>query len=274
MKIILAGTPDITIPAFRKIINEFDVVAIVTNPDRKSGRGMKLNQSAVAKLAAKFYIKVFKPNKISEIYDELKTIEFDLLLSFAFGQLIPDNILALGTMKPLNIHGSLLPKYRGSAPIHHAILNGDKEIGITLMEMIKKMDAGNMYFKASTKINEFTTVGDGFKIVSELAEKNIIEWLYNAKSIDPEPQGENFTLAPKITKASAQLLENDSIETNLRKIRGMNPFPGAFVIKDKRIKIFDASINKKTNSVEIICTNGLLYANVFQEESKKITILD
>ena len=273
MKIILAGSPEISVAAFEQVIKNFEVVAIITNPDRRSGRGMKVNQTHVAQLAERYDIKTFKPSKISQIYSELKDIEFDLLLSFAFGQYIPSNILSLGTHKPLNIHGSLLPKYRGAAPIHHAILNGDKEIGITLMEMIKEMDAGNMYFKASQTIDDKTTTGDGFQIISQLAEENIVTWLNGLEGIVPEEQSSNFSLSPKIEKEDAELKKSDSIEINLRKIRGMNPFPGAFIKYDKRVKIFDASIVNVENSVEIICADGMLYATKYQHESKKIITL-
>ncbi|MCK5867193.1 MAG: methionyl-tRNA formyltransferase [Mycoplasmataceae bacterium] len=273
MKIILAGSPEISVPAFEEVIKNFEVVAVITNPDRKSGRGMKLNETPVSKLANDHSIKVFKPNKISEIYSELKDIQFDLLLSFAFGQYIPGNILSLGTHKPLNIHGSLLPKYRGAAPIHYAILNGDKEIGITLMEMVKEMDAGDMYFKASNNIDESTTVGDGFKIISKLAQDNIVEWISSLNIANPQKQGEDFSLSPKIDKNEAELKSKDSMMINLRKIRGMNPFPGAFIKKEKRIKIFDATFDNIDKSVEIICSDGTLYATKYQVESKKITTL-
>ena len=275
MKIILAGSPEISVPAFEKILQNknFEVVAVITNPDRKSGRGMKLNQTPVASLAQKYSIKTYKPNKISDIYLELKDIKFDLLLSFAFGQYIPSTILSLGTHKPLNIHGSLLPKYRGAAPIHYAILNGDKEIGITLMEMVKEMDAGDMYFSAKIEINEFTTTGDGFKIISKLAESNIINWLENLKDASPEVQGIDFSLSPKISKQEAKIKTHDTMENNLRKIRGMSPFPGAYIQYDKRIKIFDASFEYVKNSIEIICSDGSLFATKYQMESKKIITL-
>lgn len=175
MKIVLAGSPTISVRTFQRVIDNFDVVAIVTQPDKPKGRGMKLASTPVSELGEKNNIKVIKPKKISEAYDELKSLEFDLFLTFAYGQFIPTKILKLGKFKPLNIHGSLLPKYRGAAPIHYAILNGDNEIGITLMEMIKEMDAGKMYAKASETIDpDKTTTGQAFAIISKLAEQNIV----------------------------------------------------------------------------------------------------
>ena len=175
MKIVLAGSPEISVQAFENIINNFHVVAIVTQPDKPRGRGMKTSPTPVAILGAKHNIKVFKPHKIGQIKDDLVALDFDLFLSFAFGQYVPSSILNLGTYKPLNIHGSLLPKYRGAAPIHYAILNQDQEIGITLMEMTKEMDAGNMLFKASAKIESHTTTGQAFDIISDLAADNIVQ---------------------------------------------------------------------------------------------------
>ena len=271
MKIILLGSPTIALPAFQKVINNFDVIAIVTQPDSKQGRGMIIQQTAVADLGDKNNIKVFKPHKIIEIKEELKALDFDVMLTFAFGQFIPTSILSLGTLPPINIHGSLLPKYRGAGPIHHAILNGDKKIGITLMEMIKEMDAGQMFFKSSINIDDKTTTGDAFKIIEKLAQDNIVEWLheYSKKQVG-EKQGPNFTLAPKIEKSFAELKPKLTIEQATRKIRGLNPFPCAFMIIDnKRLKVFDVTLNETKNLIQLKFSDGVLWANDYQWENKK-----
>ena len=272
MKIVLAGSPQISVATFEKVINNFDVVAIVTQPDRPKGRGMKKIETPVAALGFKYGIKTFKPEKISSIYEELKKIDFDLFLTFAFGQWVPTKILELGKFKPMNIHGSLLPKYRGAAPIHYAILNGDKEIGITLMEMVKEMDAGDMYFKASHKINESITTGKAFDIIDELAQKNIIKWinLIEKGELSPEKQSENFTLSPKIEKSFSELKSDITIKQAMRKIKGLNPFPGAFIrINGKRLKIFNASVNSIPNAIEIDFKDGKLFIEEYQWEGKK-----
>ena len=274
MKIVLAGSPLISIAAFEKVINNFDVVAIVTQPDRKQGRGMKLQETAVASLGLKHGIKVFKEEKIGSIFEELKELEFDILLTFAFGQWIPTKILELGKFKPVNIHGSLLPKYRGAAPIHHAILNGDKEIGITLIEMIKEMDAGDMFFKASKEIKEETTTGEGFEIISKLAEENICEWLSKIENsnVQPEKQSKSFTIAPKIEKSFSQLQESLTINEAKRKIVGLNPFPGSFLFMDgKRLKVFEVSTVKENGMLELKFKDGNLFAKDFQWEGKRRT---
>lgn len=272
MKIVLAGSPEISVKAFEEVIKTFDVVAVVTQPDRPQGRGMKLQETAVAELAKKYNIKTYKPEKVIEIYDELKALDYDLFLTFAFGQFIPSKILELGTKKPMNIHGSLLPKYRGAAPIHYAILNGEKEIGITLIEMTKQMDAGDMYFKASRKITETTTTGDAFNIISELAAENIVSWIRDIEfgNAFGQPQGEHFTLSPKIEKEFGNLTKNLTKYEATRRVRGLNPFPGAFVIVDgKRLKVFDISEENIPNSIELNFADGNLFAKSYQWEGKK-----
>lgn len=271
MKLVLAGSPEISIKAFEKIIENFDVLAIVTQPDRPKGRGMKFESTPVAKLAEKHGIKVFKPHKIKDISKEIINLNFDMFLTFAFGQWIPNDILQAGKYKPTNIHGSLLPKYRGAAPIHYAILSGDKEIGITFMEMAEQMDSGDMYFKASKTIDEYTTTGEGFKIVSELAAENIVQWLHKIEKNEfkPESQGNNFSLSPKIEKSFAELKSSLTKGEAIRKIRGLNPFPGAFIfIDNKRLKVFDVCENNDSDSIELSFKDGNLYAVDYQWEGK------
>lgn len=270
MKIVLAGSPQIAISCFEEVIKNFDVVAVVTQPDKPQGRGMKLKETPVAKLAKKYNIKIFKPNKIIEIKDELAKLNFDIFLTFAFGQWIPETILKMGKYKPVNIHGSLLPKYRGAAPIHYAILNGDNELGITLIEMIKEMDAGDMFFKASKRITEETTTGEGFEIISELAKNNIVKWLEDIKDkkVIPIKQSKEFTLSPKIEKSFGNIEKLNTSEA-FRRIKGLSPFPGAFLkIDGKRLKIFNASKIEVPKAIEINLKDGKIFATDYQWESK------
>lgn len=272
MKIVLAGSPEISVEAFEKVINNFEVVAVVTQPDKPKGRGMHLQATPVAELAHKYNINTFKPEKISQIKDELASLDYDLFLTFAFGQYIPQSILSQGKFKPLNIHGSLLPKYRGAAPIHYAILNGDKEVGITLMEMVKEMDAGDMYFKASKEISKDTTTGEAFEIVSKLASENIVEWIQKVarNEVNPIKQDDSFTLSPKIDKAFGELNPTLSINELDRKIKGLNPFPGTFYfINDERVKVYSYTLERTSNSLEFKCSDGIVYFNEYQFEGKK-----
>jgi len=270
MKILLAGSPSIAVPAFKKIIKNFEVVGIITQPDRPKGRGKIVQQTPVALLGQRYDIKVFKPNKMSEIEQELKKLKFDLLLTFAFGQWIPTSILSLGTRVPLNIHGSLLPEYRGAAPIQRAILDGKDKIGITLMTMVEEMDAGQMWVKAWKEITPETSSDEAFKIISELAEDNIVKWLNNLDSFSPEEQGSNFTLAPKIVKSEGELLETLDKEKAYRIVYAYNSNPGAFrIIDGKRLKIYSVSKFPKKNAIILKFNNGTLFAVDFQWEGKK-----
>ncbi len=272
MKIVLAGSPDLTLEAFEKIINNFEVVAIITQPDRPQGRNLKVKPTPVSELGLKYGIKVFKFDNIKKITNELRELKFDLLLTFAFGQYIPAEILDLGSYRPLNIHGSILPKYRGAAPIQYAILNGDQEIGISLIEMTSKMDAGDIYFVDKIKIDKTTTSEQGFKIISDLATKNIVEWLKKVKinQVNPWTQSDNFTLSPKITKEMANLSLELTVEQAIRKIRAFNPFPGAFLmINNKRLKVFNVSNKTVKNSIILHFSDGDLWINDWQWEGKK-----
>ncbi|MGL6125250.1 MAG: methionyl-tRNA formyltransferase, partial [Metamycoplasmataceae bacterium] len=154
IKILLAGTPNFSVPIFEEIIKNFEVVAIITQPDKQSGRGLKMISPPIKALAEKYKIKLFQEEKISNILEELKLLNFDIFLTSAFGQWIPESILSLAKKGSVNIHCSLLPKYRGAAPIQHAILNGDKETGISLIYMIKKMDAGDIIFEKVINIED------------------------------------------------------------------------------------------------------------------------
>lgn len=272
MKIVLAGSHEIAVKTFKKIIKNFNVVALVTQPDRKKGRGLKITPTPVAILGEKYHIKVFKPNKIIEIEKDLEKLNFDLFLTFAFGQYIPSSILNLGKLKPLNIHGSLLPKYRGAAPIHYAILNNDKEIGISLIEMIQEIDAGDIYFQAKEKINSKTTTGKAFEIISNLSSKNIVKWISKIfnNNFKVKKQGNNFSLSPKIEKKFGELKSNDYSKKNYRKIKAFNPYPGAYMfLQNKRIKVFDASFKKIKNSLEFNCKDKILYITEYQFDSSK-----
>ena len=276
MKIVLAGSPQIAVKTFEKIIKNFNVVAIITQPDRKKGRNLKLTPTPVSLLAKKYSVKVFKPNKIIEIKKDLEKLKFDLFLTFAFGQYVPVSILNLGKFKPLNIHGSILPKYRGPAPIHYAILNGDEEIGISLIEMTKEIDAGDIYFKAKQKIDSKITTGKAFEIISNLASKKIVPWILKIINHDfkKQKQGSNFTLTKKIKKDFGKLNTEDDAQINYRKIKALNPNPGSYMfIKNKRVKVFDASFKKVKGALEINCNDKTLYVTEYQFESKnKINI--
>ncbi len=271
MKILLAGTPDFSVRSFEEVINHFDVVGIVTQPDRPKGRGHKVIETPVKQLAKRYGIKTFQPEKISEIYEELKELDFDIMLTCAYGQYIPQKILNLPKIAALNIHGSLLPKYRGAAPIHYSVLNGDAETGITLMYMVKEMDAGDMIFKASTPIEEGYTTGLMFGILSMIAADHIVEWLNNIEKglfkRHPQPE-EGVTFSPKITKEECEINNQKTIFEAQRMIKAFNPFPGAFIMKDgKKFKILNYSNDKE--GIEYKVKDGSIYITELQAPGKR-----
>ncbi|ADE19768.1 methionyl-tRNA formyltransferase [Mycoplasma crocodyli] len=277
IKIVLAGTPDFSVPIFEEVINNFEVLAIISQPDRPKNRGYSLEETPTKKLAKKYKIKIYQPNKISEIYQELSNMEFDFFLTAAFGQYIPNNVLELPKIASLNIHGSLLPKYRGAAPIQYSLLNGDTETGISLIYMTKIMDAGNILKIAKLPINKEDTSTTMFSKISNLATKNITNWLYDIynNNFDEIIQDETkVMLSPKLLKEDSEIKNSDSVEFNFNKIRAFSENPGAYITKNnKRIKIFYATKSLIKNAPIIDCSDGFLYATDYQFESKKrITI--
>ncbi|MBN3534596.1 methionyl-tRNA formyltransferase [Mycoplasma procyoni] len=274
IKIVLAGTPEFSVPIFEEIINNFDVVAIVSQPDRPANRGYKLEPTPTKLLAQKYNIQLFQPEKISQIYDQLAQLNFDFFVSAAFGQWVPEKVLKLAKKASVNVHGSLLPKYRGASPIQYTLLNGDSEAGITLIYMTKEMDAGDMIAKASILVKEEDTSLELFKNLSELAKNNIVSWLsdlYNDKLVAQKQDESLVSLSPKISKEFAQIFKEDKLIETYRKIKALNDNPGCFMFdsNNKRIKIFRASLQPLKNALKIELSDGILYAYEYQFEGKK-----
>ncbi|WP_426460924.1 methionyl-tRNA formyltransferase [Mycoplasma hafezii] len=274
MKIVLAGTPAFSVPIFEEVIKNFEVVALVSQPDRPANRGYKLEPTPTKLLAEKYNIPVFQPNKIGEIYEELKALDFDVLLTCAFGQFIPQKVLDLPKKGALNIHGSLLPKYRGAAPIQYSLLNGDQKTGISLMFMELKMDAGDVIKVAELDILDTDTSDTLFEKMCKLATENITQWLkdFENNNYNRIKQDESkVILSPKLEKSDALLTNDLDIETAFNKIRAFSSNPGAYILLDnKRVKIYYASKTKThNNALKLQFSDGFLYATDYQFESKK-----
>lgn len=273
-KIVLAGTPEFSVPIFEEIIKNFEVVAIVTQPDKPAKRGQNLQESPVKKLALKYNLKLFQPEKISMIYEELKELDFDYMLTAAFGQYIPENILNLPKKFPLNIHGSLLPKYRGAAPIQHALLNNETETGVQLIIMTKKMDAGDILKEAKIKIEESDISLTLFKKLSNLAAENIVSWIHDLDQNNYQRiiQDESkVTLASKLLKEDSFLDKTKTKKENIAKIKAFALNPGARYINEnnKLVKVYFATENKIKNAPVFTCVDGDIFLNDYQIESKK-----
>ncbi|WP_201273770.1 methionyl-tRNA formyltransferase [Mycoplasma anserisalpingitidis] len=273
IKVVLAGTPEFSVPIFEEVIKNFEVVAIISQPDKPANRGYKLIPTPTKVLAEKYNIKCYQPNKISEIYDELAQLDFDFLLTAAFGQYIPEKILNLPKRAALNIHGSLLPKYRGAAPIQHSLLNGDKKTGINLIYMVKEMDAGNILKSSEIEIVEDDTSDSLFNKLSILSAQNITKWLkeiHENNFNEIVQDASQVILAPKLTKEEAQIDLSENSDQVINKIKAYSSNPGAYTfINNKRVKLFNATTKEVKNAIQLSCRDKNIYIYDYQYESKK-----
>lgn len=245
LDIVFMGTPDFAKESLEAIYNAgHNIIAVVTNPDRPKGRGMKMIASPVKEFAIEKSIPVLQPEKIREIKDTLEQINPDLFCVVAYGKILPQDILDIPKKGSINVHGSLLPQYRGAAPIQWAVLNGDKKTGITTMYMNSGMDTGDVILQEEVQIGEDETTGELWDRLSKIGAKLLVETVAKIeKGTAPRtPQSGEFTMAPMLNKEMARI---DWINKNSREIknlvRGLNPIMGAYTTyNDKKIKIWRA----------------------------------
>lgn len=245
LDIVFMGTPDFAKESLEAIYNAgHNIIAVITNPDRPKGRGMKMIASPVKEFAIEKSIPVLQPEKIREIKDTLEQINPDLFCVVAYGKILPQDILDIPKKGSINVHGSLLPQYRGAAPIQWAVLNGDKKTGITTMYMNAGMDTGDMILQEEVQIGEDETTGELWDRLSKIGAKLLVETVAKIeKGTAPRtPQSGEFTMAPMLNKEMARI---DWINKNSKEIknlvRGLNPIMGAYTTyNDKKIKIWRA----------------------------------
>lgn len=243
------GTPDFAATVLEGLLDDanYDVLAVVTQPDRAVGRKKEIKMTPVKEVALAHNLPVYQPEKMSgsDEMAELMTLGADGIVTAAFGQFLPTKLLDSVDFA-VNVHASLLPKYRGGAPIHYAIINGDKEAGVTIMEMVKKMDAGDIIAKASTPITDEDNVGTMFEKLAVIGCDLLLKTLpdYIAGNIKPEPQDESkATFSPNITPEEERIDWNKSAREVFNHIRGLYPWPVAHTLLDgKRFKIYEASL--------------------------------
>lgn len=253
-KIVFMGTPQFSVPILEALSEhaDYDIQAVVTQPDRKVGRKKKLTAPPVKQTAQKLGLPVLQPEKISgsKEMEQILELEPDLIITAAFGQFLPTKLLDAPTYRAINVHASLLPKYRGAAPIHYAIINGEKETGVSIMYMEKKMDAGDVLSKRSIPITKQDDVGTLFEKLSYVGKDLLMDTLPDLfkGNIVPIPQDEELvTYAPMIGPDEELIDWSLTAEELDNKIRGMRPFPGAFTYLDgKRFKIWKAKPTKET----------------------------
>ncbi len=243
MKVVFMGTPEFAVPILKLLIDEYDVVGVVTQPDRMVGRKRIITPPPVKELALTHNLKVFQPLKIKEDYQEILALAPDLIVTCAYGQILPEEILQFPKYGCINVHASLLPKLRGGAPIHHAIIDGYKETGITIMYMSKKMDQGDILTQVKTPILDDDTLGSLQYKLSEMAKdllKSTIPLLIEDKIIPLKQNEEEATYGYNISREEERIDFTKSIEEVDRQVRGLNPVPGAYTtLNGKILKIYD-----------------------------------
>ena len=266
MKILFMGTPDFAKESLEKIIeNGYDVCGVVTTPDRPSGRGMKLKASPVKEFALSKNLKLFQPEKITnntEFKEEIKKLEPDLVCVVSYGVILPKSFLKIPKLGCINVHPSLLPKYRGPAPIQWAILNGDETTGVTIMYLIEKMDAGDIITQKEVKIDENETTGELWDRLSTIGANlliNSIKDIENGTSTRTK-QPEEFTLAPMLTKEMSKIDWNTQNSIKIKNlVRGLNPIMGTYsFLNNKKIKFWKVQIVSESNFEEVAQNNEYL----------------
>lgn len=250
MNIVFMGTPDFAKESLEALYNtKYNILAVVTNPDKPKGRGMKMVPSEVKQFADEKNIKVYQPLKVknnAQFIDSIKALKPDVICVVAYGKILPKEILDIPKYGCINVHGSLLPKYRGAAPIQWAILNGDKTTGITTMFMDIGMDAGDMILKQEVEIGEDETTGELWERLKVIGGKLLVETLKQIENgtVKREKQGDDFTLAPMLSKEIAKIQWASQTALEIKNlVRGLNPIMGAYTyLNGKKIKFWKVNI--------------------------------
>lgn len=252
MKIIFMGTPDFAKESLEALYNaKYEILAVVTNPDRPKGRGMKMIASPVKEFALEKGIKIYQPEKVrnnEKFISEIKALKPDVICVVAYGKILPKEILEIPSKGCINVHGSLLPKYRGAAPIQWAVLNGDKKTGVTTMYMDVGMDTGDMILKQETQIGEDETTGELWERLSKIGGDLLVKTLKEIenKTAPRIKQGDDFTMAPMLDKSMAKIdWENKTALEIKNLVRGLNPIMGAYTfLNGKKIKFWKVDVAK------------------------------
>ena len=272
MKIIYMGTPDFAKESLEAIYNAgHEILAVVTNPDKPKGRGMKMMESPVKRYAVEKGLKIYQPEKVkdnTQFIEEMKELKPDIICVVAYGKILPKEILEIPSKGCINVHGSLLPKYRGAAPIQWAIINGEKTTGVTTMYMDIGMDTGDMILKKETAIGENETTGELWERLAKIGAELLVETLQKIEdgTAPRIPQGEQFTMAPMLNKEMSKIdWENKSAEQIKNLVRGLNPIMGTYsYINEKKVKFWKVETAKELPNNKNIenCENGtVIYSN-------------
>lgn len=252
INVIFMGTPDFAVPILEKLIEVTNVIMVVSQPDKEIGRKRELEATPVKKMALSHNIEVYQPSKIKEEYEYITNKKPDLIITCAYGQIVPKEILECPRLGCINVHASLLPKLRGGAPIHHAIIDGYEKTGVTIMYMDQKMDTGDMISQVEYTIKDTDNVGTLHDILSELGTKLLIDTLpsiINGTNNRTPQNHEEATYAWNIKREEEHVDFNRSAKEVYNQIRGLNPWPKAYtIINDLEVKIVECYIGEKDSN--------------------------
>ncbi len=267
LRIVFMGTPEFSVPVLEGLIANYDVVGVVTQPDKESGRNHEIKFSPVKKVALDNDIRVFQPEKIRVEYEQIIKLKPDLIVTCAYGQIIPKILLDLPKYGCINVHASLLPKYRGGAPLHRAILEGESKTGITIMYMDEHMDTGDIISTREILINNNDTVGDIHDKLSIIGKELLLDTIPNIISgnINPQKQDDSMATYAPVIKREDELIDFNRTALEIyNQIRGLNPFPVAYaMLEGKVVKIYSSIIknniytSKKNGEIVRIYEDGI-----------------
>ncbi len=289
LRIIFMGTPEFAVASLDKLVqNGCNIVAVVTAPDKAAGRGMQLQQSAIKKYALEKNLTVLQPEKLKnpEFLQELKSLQADIQVVVAF-RMLPEVVWNMPPLGTINVHGSLLPQYRGAAPINWAIINGEKETGVTTFKLQHEIDTGNILLYEKISIGDDETAGelhDKMKDVgADLLLKTLLQIAENNITEQPQQSLSALKHAPKIFTETCQINWHQTTDEIYNLIRGLSPYPSSFTfLGDKKLKIYQAKKEKnqpklppgeidtdKKNYLKFACSNGYIAVTDIQLEGKK-----
>lgn len=298
--IVFMGTPEFAVASLDALVNAgCHIVAVVTAPDKAAGRGMQLKQSAIKKYAVENDLKVLQPEKLKDpdFLEELKSVKADLQVVVAF-RMLPEAVWNMPPMGTINLHGSLLPQYRGAAPISWAIINGEKETGVTTFKLKQEIDTGDILLQEAISIGENETAGELHDKMKEIGAKLLVKTvkgladgtLKESPQVYPSSETNELPLkhAPKLHTDNCRINWSNTVENIHNLIRGLSPYPGAFtIINEKMFKIFrtkkeivfpkgtegDHDTDGKTY-LKFACTDGYLHVLEVQMEGKKKMMIE
>lgn len=286
-KIVFMGTPDFAAHILKALIEaDYNIGLVVSQPDKKVGRKRVIQNTPVKAVALEQQIEVFQPLNIREDHQKIIDYQPDLIITAAYGQIVPQAVLNAPKYECINVHGSLLPKYRGGAPIHYAVLNGEEKTGVTIMQMVDKMDAGDMITQAEFPIAIDDNVGTVHDKMMQVGAKLLLDTLPSIfdQSYVKTPQDESkVTYAWNITREQEKINFANDVKSIYNQIRGLNPWPVAYFTKnEKGFKVFNSQmqyhdhnyqigevIEISANGLVIACENGLITITEFQPSGKR-----